>query len=353
MAATGAGPGSPGGSREDRERRLDELREEAKRTGSVSGRGVDVDGGPVPGRARAAPHPDEPGYYGQPVVKPPVWTWEIPTYFFVGGLAGMSGVVAAAARFIAGDLALSVAALWIAAVGAVVSALLLISDLGRSSRFLNMLRVFKLRSPMSVGAWTLALFGGASVAALVLSSIQSQLAASGGGGGAVTVLATISSLAAAVLGSVLGTYTGVLIGATAIPAWFRHRVLLPAHFGIAGLGSSVALLQLLGYHRPALLAIALAASGAECLVGATVEFSRHGPADRAVREGGSGALLRLGGLLAGPTAFVLWLLGILPVGSAAFLLGALVSRFGWLAAGRASARDPEATFSAQREPARQ
>src|SRR5256885_7097917 len=29
-------------------------------------------------------------YYGRPVVKPPVWTWEIPTYFFTGGLAGAS-----------------------------------------------------------------------------------------------------------------------------------------------------------------------------------------------------------------------------------------------------------------------
>lgn len=350
MADRSAVPGSPGDAGDDRERRLAELREEAGRTGTVTGRGVDVQGGPVPGRATggAPPSPpEEPGYYGQPVVKPPVWTWEIPTYFFVGGLAGMSGVVAAAARFVAGDLAVSVAALWIAAVGAAVSALLLISDLGRSSRFLNMLRVFKRRSPMSVGAWTLALFGGSSVVALVLGIVERQLAAAGGGAGAVTVLATIFSLAVAALGAVLGTYTGVLIGATAIPAWSRHRVLLPAHFGIAGLGSSVAILQLLGYQRPALLAIALAVSGAECLVGATVELHRHGEADRAVREGGSGALLRLGGLLAGPTAFVLWLVALPYVASAAFLLGALVSRFGWLAAGRASARDPRATFSAQ------
>jgi hypothetical protein len=348
MAGAGGGPGTPGGAQEDRERRLAELREEARRTGTVSARGVDVEGGPLPAGARPAQAPEEPGYYGQPVVKAPVWTWEIPTYFFVGGLAGMSGVIAAAARFIAGDVAVAVAALWIAAVGSLVSALLLISDLGRSSRFLNMLRVFKRRSPMSVGAWTLALFGGSSVIALVLASAQRHLLATGGGSGALAVLVTMSSLTTAVLGSVLGTYTGVLIGATAIPAWHRHRILLPAHFGIAGLGSSAALLQLLGFHRPALLAIALAASGAECLIGTTVELVRHGDADRALRTGGSGALLRLGGLLAGPAAFVLWLIGIIPVGAVAFLLGALVSRFGWLAAGRASARDPRATFAAQR-----
>src|ERR1041384_6978243 len=70
------------------ERRLDELREEAWEKGVVAGRGVDVAGGPIPRKA---------GYYGQPVVKPPVWTWEIPVYLFVGGLAGMSAVIALAA----------------------------------------------------------------------------------------------------------------------------------------------------------------------------------------------------------------------------------------------------------------
>ena len=49
------------------ERRLDQLREQAWEKGVVEGRGVDVAGGPIPHR---------PGYYGQPVIKPPVWTWE-------------------------------------------------------------------------------------------------------------------------------------------------------------------------------------------------------------------------------------------------------------------------------------
>ncbi len=61
------------------EKRLEELREEAWKEGVVAGKGVDVAGGPIPRK---------PGYYGQPVVKPPVWTWEIPIYFFTGGMAG-------------------------------------------------------------------------------------------------------------------------------------------------------------------------------------------------------------------------------------------------------------------------
>src|SRR3954470_22181461 len=67
------------------EKRLEELREQAWRDGVVVDKGVDVAGGPIPRK---------PGYYGQPVVKPPVWTWQIPLYFFMGGLAGMSAVIA-------------------------------------------------------------------------------------------------------------------------------------------------------------------------------------------------------------------------------------------------------------------
>src|SRR6185503_20597697 len=67
------------------EKRLEELREQAWKESAVTGRGVDVAGGPIPRK---------PGYYGQPVVKPPVWTWEVPLYFFFGGIGGMSAVIA-------------------------------------------------------------------------------------------------------------------------------------------------------------------------------------------------------------------------------------------------------------------
>src|SRR5947209_11129916 len=70
------------------EKRLEELREQAWKDGVVPGKGVDVAGGPIP-RKR--------GYYGQPVVKPPVWTWQVPLYFFFGGMAGMAAVIASGA----------------------------------------------------------------------------------------------------------------------------------------------------------------------------------------------------------------------------------------------------------------
>src|SRR5213594_668687 len=109
------------------EKRLEELREQAWKEGVVAGKGVDVTGGPIPRK---------PGYYGQPVVKPPVWTWAIAIYFFVGGLCGMSAVIAlAAAIFLHLDLART--AMWLAAIGVVLSPLQLILDLGRPHLFIN------------------------------------------------------------------------------------------------------------------------------------------------------------------------------------------------------------------------
>ena len=112
-------------------------------------RGVNVAGGPIP---------VQPGYYGEPVVRPPVWTWEISTYFFIGGCGGMAAVIGAAALAF-GHPEVTRAAMWIAFVTAVLSPILLILDLGRPLLFFNMLRVFKYKSPMSVGSWIVSLFG--------------------------------------------------------------------------------------------------------------------------------------------------------------------------------------------------
>ena len=139
------------------ESRLNQLRDEAWQKGVVNSRGVDVADGPIP---------PKPGYYGQPVVRPPVWTWEIPIYFFVGGLGGMSAVIALGALlFHHFDVAR--AAMWVAAIGSVVSPILLILDLGRPHLFINMLRVFKPQSAMSMGAWILAGFGMCVVPGLI------------------------------------------------------------------------------------------------------------------------------------------------------------------------------------------
>src|SRR5581483_3986325 len=127
------------------ERRLVEIRREAETKGMVTAKGIRPGGAPFP---IASP---ETGYYGIPLLKKPAWTWEIPLYFFVGGAAGAAAVVGAVADYSGADRKLVRDARWIAAAGTVLSPALLIADLGRPARFLNMLRVFKPQSPMSVG----------------------------------------------------------------------------------------------------------------------------------------------------------------------------------------------------------
>ncbi|HSP74357.1 MAG TPA: NrfD/PsrC family molybdoenzyme membrane anchor subunit, partial [Gaiellaceae bacterium] len=100
-------------------------------------------------------------YYGRPVIKEPVWQPEIPIYFFTGGLGGASAILSLAAS-IAGNEKLARTARYWGAIGDNVSPFLLVADLGRPERFLNMLRVFKVTSPMSVGSWVLVVSGGAS-----------------------------------------------------------------------------------------------------------------------------------------------------------------------------------------------
>jgi len=108
-------------------------------------------------------------YYGRPVLKEPVWQPEIPWYFFTGGLAGASGVLSLVAR-LSGNETLARRSLYVGAAADLVSPALLVSDLGRPERFLNMFRVFKVTSPMSVGSWILGVSGGASTTAALLEA---------------------------------------------------------------------------------------------------------------------------------------------------------------------------------------
>jgi formate-dependent nitrite reductase membrane component NrfD len=321
------------------EKRLEELRERAWKDGIVPGKGVDVAGGPIP---------HKPGYYGQAVVRPPVWTWEIPLYFFMGGLAGMSAVIASAA-IVFHQVDLARTAMWVAAIaGAILSPILLIMDLGRPRLFLNMLRVFKHRSAMSMGAWILSLFGACAVPGLIALELHARQTFPGTFDQFLRIAAGILIVGSAIFGTLLATYTGVLIGATAIPAWFLHRTLLPIHFGTAGLGSAAALLELLGHRIAALNFLGYYAAAIESALLIWLSFDKHGAADRAIHEHGSGWLIRIGEILNGPLAIVFRLFGLVPFAAFSFLLGALVSRVGWIAVGKVSGSDPEAVFASQK-----
>lgn len=252
-------------------------------------------------------------YTDQPLFKPPVWTWEVPTYFFVGGAAGAAAVLAAAAKLAGEDERLVRDARWIAAIGANLSTPLLIADLGRPERFLNMLRVLNVRSPMSVGAWTVAVFGGASTAAVI---------------GPGRPLRELAAFASALSGMVMSTYTGVLLGVTANPLWKSNATLLPVHFGASALGSACSLLELRGHRQRALHSLAL---------GAAV-FETAAPSE-------DGALMKAAALLSGPLPLVLRLAGKRKAAAAATLLGSLLTRFAWVEAGKVSSRRSASTTS--------
>jgi len=221
-------------------------------------------------------------------------------------------------------------------------------DLGRPRLFLNMLRVFKHQSPMSVGAWIVFVFGGCAVPGLIALEVHAQQIFTGGLDEWLQLIAFLLILGSAFWGMFLTTYTGVLLGATAIPAWYLHRTLLPIHFGVAGLGSAAALLELLGHRIAPLGALGFLAAGVETVLWIWLEIDKHGKADRALRESHSGWLIRSGEILSGPLALILRLTNFIPLAAISFLLGALISRFAWISAGKVCARDPEAVFASQR-----
>jgi formate-dependent nitrite reductase membrane component NrfD len=270
------------------ERRLDELRERASQQQQ---------------QQQQQQAPSKLSYHDLPLLKPPVWTWEIPTYFFVGGAAGACAVLGFAAQLGGNNPRLVRDARRIAAIGAALSAPLLIADLGRPERFLNMLRVFKVRSPMSVGAWTVAVFGGAATVAALTDS-------------------KLAGAASAATGLVMATYTGVLLGVTAIPVWSQNARLLPVHFGASALGSGVALLELRGHDDAALNALGIGAATFETAAGS--------------------ALHKLADVLSGPVPLALRVLGggkrTRQAAAVSTLLGSLITRFAWVEAGKASAR---------------
>ncbi|HXH95529.1 MAG TPA: NrfD/PsrC family molybdoenzyme membrane anchor subunit, partial [Thermoanaerobaculia bacterium] len=272
------------------EKRLDDIREQAA-LGRLDAKGVRPSGSPFP-EADA-----EHGYCGLPIVKAPVWTWEVPVYFFVGGAAGASSVLALAAQLSGAPHSLVRDARWIAAIGAAASGPLLILDLGKPERFLNMLRVFKPQSPMSVGAWTLSLFGSASAAAAIGEELGLRR------------IGDAAAFVAALSGVVMATYTGVLLGATSIPVWAAHARTLPIHFGASALASATAVLELRGHDARALNVLGLAAAIAETSMGVEIESDKAISSDP-LRHGATGTTIRIGGFFSGPLPLALRLLGI-------------------------------------------
>jgi formate-dependent nitrite reductase membrane component NrfD len=220
---------------------------------------------------------------------------------------------------------------------------LLIMDLGRPERFYNMLRIFKPRSPMSLGAWALSAFGGLASAAVGADLLGRKREAKLLGG------------ANAVVGGYLGSYTGVLLASTAVPVWGRSRLFLGPIFvsTAAATGAAATRLALVATGLPvghptrrALGTVETAAMSAELIL-SVINERRLGPLATGLEVGGPGKLFKAakwavrGGLTlrfarkrGGP--------GVHHLASLLYLAAGLLFRYAWVGAGRISARDDEA-----------
>ena len=211
-----------------------------------------------------------PTYYERPALKPTDWRWLIVSYLFVGGLAGAAQVLAGVIDLLGDrrDGSLVSAGRYLAALGALISAALLVADLKTPSRWYNMLRVYRGTSPMSIGSWTLFAFGATSGLA-ALGQLAADLLGLRGG----RRLATLAGLPAAASGSLLATYTGSLLAATSTPLWAAADRLLPPIFGLSGTATATAALSLILHRAHAPLStrrrlerLALLASTAELVL---------------------------------------------------------------------------------------
>ena len=281
-------------------------------------------------------------YYGRPVIKEPVWRApDVPAYLFLGGLAGASSVLAAGAQ-LSGYRELARVAK-VGALGAIsLSAAALVTDLGRPERFVNMLRVFKPSSPMSVGSWLLAGYGPVAGAAAV-SEVTGILPRAG----------RAATLAAGLLGPAVATYTAALLCDTAVPAWHEGYREMPYVFAGSAASAAGGLGLLATHPRDAEPARDLAVLGAAVeLIAKRQLVDRLGPLAEPYESGTTGAVLRLaefltaGGLAGAVLGRRSRLVSALSGG--ALVAASAMTRFGIFEAGMASARDPKYTIIPQR-----
>jgi hypothetical protein len=283
-------------------------------------------------------------YYGRPVIKQPVWTWEIPTYFFIGGLGGASATLAFAAEC-AGNRKLARRSWLISLTSFSVTPMLLTSDLGKPRRFLNMLRVVKVTSPMSLGSWLLVLAGTTVAPAAAYSLI-----------GWPRGVGRLAQPVAGALGPAVATYTAVLVSNTAVPVWSEARWELPLGFASSAAASAgaAALLATPPAHTGPARRLAIGGALVEPAVTEIMQ-RRLGKLGQPYREGTAGALVRAAkGLTLAGAALVA--LGaprrsrrLDRAGAVALLAGSACQRWAVFKAGFASAKDPKYTVGPQRE----
>jgi formate-dependent nitrite reductase membrane component NrfD len=283
-------------------------------------------------------------YYGRPVLKAAPWqAREIAGYFFLGGLAGASSLLAEGAR-LTGRPALERGSKVTSALAINLSLAALAKDLGRPARVLNMLRVAKPSSPMSMGTWLLSGYG-----PLATASAGSAVT------GRARRLGALAGTLAAAAGPAVASYTAVLLADTATPAWHAAGRELPYVFvasaatAAGGMGMLVAPVAEAGPARR-LAAVGSLVEGVLTevmqrrlgLVGEVYEQGRAGRAKTAATAlSVAGALL---GVTAGRRSRI-----AAGVAGLALITGSACMRFAVFYAGQQSVADPKYTVVPQRE----
>lgn len=314
---------------------------EVTMSGQGTGQGTERRSGQGTGRRHR--QPEFRSYYGKPILKEPTWeARDIAGYLFLGGLAGASSVVGAAAELTGRSSLARTAKL--GAAGAIgLSGVALVHDLGKPGRFINMLRVFKPTSPMNVGSWLLTAYAPAA-ATSAFAAIT----------GAVPLLGRAGTSAAAVLGPAVAAYTAVLIADTAVPAWHEGRHEMPFVF-VGSAASSAAgwgLLTAPLAETAPMRHLALLAGTAE-LIGSRIMEKRMGPVGEVYGTGTAGWCMRAATVTTATGVVTAGVFGrkhrAAAVGAGLCLLaGSALTRFGIFHAGVASSRDPKYTVGPQR-----
>lgn len=312
------------------------------------------------GEQPMVPPADFGSYYGKPVLNPPVWAApDIAGYLFLGGLAGGSSLLGAGAHLTGRPVLAKVVKTGAAGAGAL-SMAALVHDLGRPARFLNMLRVFKVTSPMSVGSWLLSAYvpmaGAASLTALT---------------GRLPRIGAAATAGAAAAGPAVASYTAALISDTAVPSWHDGYPEMPFVFtgsgAMAAGGLGLLGVSLLGAPpgemAPArnltVLGAAMETAAMERMerrIGLTAEPYSRGLGGRYVKAGKilaaagtAGAVLSTPGLLSGRLIPGRAGRVIAAVSGLTLLAASAATRWGVFHAGLASAKDPKYTVMPQRE----
>jgi formate-dependent nitrite reductase membrane component NrfD len=339
----------------------DALQQALERTGFRASLSAEYTAGHAPANQHRdlQPPPRQSSYFGMPALKKPEWTWCVPAYFFIGGTASGAYIVATIADMLGRreDRAHVLAGKLIALFGVLVSLPLLVADLGRPERFLNMLRVFKPRSMMSTGSWALTAFGGFSglaVAVELLRALSPRWPLLRFLVGPLRVVSWLGILPAMYVGS----YTGVLLSATNVPLWAGNRFLMGPLFFSSAMSCGLAATNL-GAH----LRAPFSASGeerfgraeqrvltTELAITAASALMLRGLA-RPLMTSRWGRLYQMGSLGAGMLLpLLLPRLGLQGgvwgvVSSVLVLIGGGSTRFAVTEAGKESADDPHAYFA--------